>query len=180
MIDPAPFRDRRSRILRASAVGVGLSIGALELALSAVSWVPHVRVHLIGWAVWPLVLVAPGTLVAVWLAQRSGADLGLLRVLPKRLVVPGVTAMVMLGLSFGAAIVFKRGPAYVCESVYLDGRYGLDCHGDLRYASQGEFYDVRAAHLRFVSGGVGYFAVASALIFAALGRRKRRGHPDGA
>ena len=158
-------------------VGVGLSIGALELALSTVSWAPHVQLHLIGWAVWPLVLVVPGTVVTMWLAQRRGFDLGLLRVLPRWLVVPGVTAMVVLGVSFGTAIVFKRGPAYTCESAYLDGRYALDCHGSFRDTTPGEFYDVRAVHLRFASGGLGYFAVASTLLFAALVREKRR-HPD--
>ena len=179
MIDPAPLRGRGSRFGRWTVVSVGLAIGALEFALSAVSWVPHLRVHLIGWAVWPLVLVAPGAVLTIWLMQRRGLDLGLLRVLPRWLVVPGVTAMILLFFSFGAAIALKRGPAYTCESVYLDGRYGLDCHGDLRYTSRDEFYDVRAVHLRFVSSGVGYFAVASTLMFAALGR-ERGGHPVGA
>jgi hypothetical protein len=165
-------------LLPRTAVGVGLSIGALEFTLSVISWLPHVRLHLIGWAVWPLVLVAPGTVVTMWLAQRRGFDLGLLRVLPRWLVVPGVTAMVVLGLSFGAAIALKRSPAYTCESVYLDGRHGLDCHGDFRYTTPGEFYDVRAVHLRFASGGIGYFAVASTLMFAAL-VRDRRDRPDG-
>lgn len=160
-----------------TVVCAGLSIGVLELGLCAVAWVPHVRLHLIGWAVWPLVLVIPGTVVTTWLTQRRGFDLGLVRVLPRWFVVPGVIAMVVLGLSFGAAILFKSGPAYTCESVYLDGHYGLDCHGDRRYTTPGEFYDVRAVHLRFVSGGVGYFAVASTLMFAAL-VRDRRGHRD--
>jgi hypothetical protein len=179
VIDPAPVQGRGLGLLRWLVVGVGLSIGALELALSIISWVPHVRLHLIGWAVWPLVLVAPATIVTTWRAQRRRADdLRLLRVLSRWLVVPGVTTMVALGLSFGAAIVFKRGPAYTCESAYVDGRYALDCHGDFRHTSPGEFYDVRAVHLRFVSGGVGFFAVASTLMFAALACQ-RRSHPDG-
>jgi hypothetical protein len=155
-----------------TVVGVGLSIGALELALNAVSWVPRVRLHLIGWAVWPLVLVIPGTVLTVLVAQRRSLDLGLLRVLPRWLLAPSVIAMVVLGLSFGAAIVFKRGPAYTCESVFVDGSYVLNCHGDHRFTTPGEFYDVRAVHLRFVSGGVGFFAVGSALMFAALVRER--------
>ncbi len=167
-----------ARLVTWIVVSVGLSIGALELALSAVSWVPHVRLHLIGWAVWPLVLVVPGTAVTLWSAQRRGFDLGLLRVLPRWPLAAGVTAMVVLFLSFGAAIAFKRGPAYTCESVYLDGRQGLDCHGHLRDTTPGEFYEVRAVHLRFASGGIGYFAAASTLMFAAL-VRERRGLADG-
>jgi hypothetical protein len=161
-------------LLRWALVAVGLSIGALELALTVVSWVPHVRLHLIGWAVWPLVVVAPLTVATFWVTARRDLDLAVLRVLPRWVLVPGVTALVILGLSFGAAILLKRGPAYTCESVFLDGRYGLDCHGDRRYTTRGEFYDVRATHLRFASGGIGCFGLTSALLLAALPCQERR------
>jgi hypothetical protein len=168
----------RSTCLPWAVAGAGLSISVLELTLSTVSWVPHERLHLIGWAVWPLVLVAPGTVVTSWLFQRRGFDLSLFRVLPRWLLVVGVTAMIAFGLSFGAAILFKRAPVYTCQSVFLDGRYGLDCHGDFRYTTAGEFYDVRAVHLRFASGGIGYFALTSSLMFTAL-MHKRSGERDG-
>ncbi|MGZ6791872.1 MAG: hypothetical protein ACXVFV_02885 [Mycobacteriales bacterium] len=173
---PSARTSSRVPLLRQGVVVLILLVGALELVLAAVSWVPHVRLHLIGWAVAPAVLVGPTAAATVVAAQRRGLDLSILGGLPRGLAVPGITAMGLLSASFVLGLL-RHEPAGTCAAVYRAGRYALDCHGSTRFTDAAQFFDVRALDLCWTSSVIGYFSVASGLMLRALPSASARTQP---
>lgn len=167
-------------VWRSVGIGVGAGITGLELFLALVSWWPHVRLHLIGWAVAPLAVIVPALLaIFAWGMVRGrseGDNTESPSTLPRLALVVGGTGYLLLIASVGGALLAGRHEPTYCNPVFVSTHYRLDCKGgDIRSTDAAQFYNLRALHLRFVAGMAGAAALTATARFASLTSRLPRG-----
>ena len=167
-------------VWRSVGIGVGASVTGLELFLALISWWPHVRLHLIGWAVAPLAVIVPALLATfAWGMVRGrseGENTESPSAVPRLVLVIGVTGYLLLVASVGGALLAGRHEPTYCNPVFVSSQYRLDCKGDdIRSTDAAQFYNLRALHLRFVAGMAGAAALTATARFTGLTRRAPRG-----
>lgn len=164
-------------------MALGTGIVALEVVLALISWLPDVRLHLIGWAIAPLLVIAPALVVTlVWAMVRSHAKEDVVEddedaPLPLVMWLGAAAYVLCIGSVAGSLWAGRTEPANNCMSEFIGDQYGLNCHGYRRLTDAAQFYNVRALHLRFVAGIAGAAALITTGRFAALSSAP--GKPNG-